>query len=44
MWTDKSFISNGSALEIEPRGGVVVVIDRLLRIRHVVLIVLIVKE
>ncbi len=44
MWTGKSFISHGPALAIEPRGGVVIVIERLLRIRHVVQTVFIVKE
>src|ERR1035437_5903524 len=39
MGTGKSFTSKGSALEIEPRGGVVVVIQRLLRIRHVLALV-----
>src|ERR1017187_5958792 len=39
MGTWKSFISKGSAVEIEPRGGVVVVIERLLRIRHVLALV-----
>src|ERR1035437_7806000 len=35
----KSFTSKGSAPETEPRGGVVVVIERLLRIRHVLALV-----
>ena len=39
MGTGKPFNSKGPALEIEPRGGVVVVIDRLLRIRHVLALV-----
>src|ERR1035437_6493773 len=39
MGTGKSFTSKGSALEIEPRGGVLVVIERLLRIRHVLALV-----
>src|ERR1019366_1992130 len=37
--TGKSFTSKGSALEPEPRGAVVVVIEGLLRIRHVLALV-----
>ena len=39
MGAGKPFSSKGSAREIELRGGVVVVIERLLRIRHVLAVV-----
>src|ERR1019366_3070863 len=39
MRTGKSFTSKGSTLEIEPRCGAVVVIERLLRTRHVLALV-----